>query len=305
MEPKRKPERGYGSFEEPEAASRPLAPSLIRAAGLAWNHVDVGPGDAPAIVLLPGVVATHRYFRRNIPPLSERFRVIAPDLPGFGQSEKPDAPYSTEWFVARLLEFLDVKGIARAHVVGNSLGGQIAMALALAAPERVLRLVLIAPAGFTPYPAALSRVLDVAGRAAFPRVGLPRLPRIPSAAIALLFRLVYPTRPDLAESYTRGYVAGVASPDYPLFVRAAFRSLRGSLEEPMMRRAADLTQPTLVMWGAQDHLLPARTAALLSRTISGAELLVYDESGHCPMVDQAERVNRDLAAFLDGKKVGV
>src|SRR5437899_8832449 len=83
----------------------PLAPERVRAGGCDIFHVDAGPRDAPALLLLPGVIATHGYFRRNIRALSSRFRVLAPDLPGFGQSEKPDAPYTPAWFVERVLAF--------------------------------------------------------------------------------------------------------------------------------------------------------------------------------------------------------
>src|SRR5436305_1349763 len=116
------------------ASSKPPEATSITVDGLRIHHVDAGPQDAPAILLLPGIVATHRYFARNIGPLAERYRVLAPDLPGFGRSDKPDAPYTTEWFVGQVCRFLDRKGIDRAHLVGNSLGGQIAMATALARP---------------------------------------------------------------------------------------------------------------------------------------------------------------------------
>src|SRR5437868_3127050 len=110
------------------------SPDTILVDGCAIHHVDAGPRDAPPLLLPPGIVATHRYFRANIGPLSRRFRVLAPDLPGFGRSGKPDAPYTIDWFVETVARFLDEKSIARTHVAGNSLGGQIAMGLAVKEP---------------------------------------------------------------------------------------------------------------------------------------------------------------------------
>src|SRR5437879_6028068 len=102
------------------------------------------------------------------------------------------------------------------------------MLLALAAPERVDRLVLVSPAGLVPYAPVLRRIVEAGERMMMPLVGLPRAPRIPATALALLFKAVFPSSAEIAASYARGYAAGVASPEYPLYMRAAFRALRGS-----------------------------------------------------------------------------
>jgi non-heme chloroperoxidase len=76
------------------------------------------------------------------------------------------------------------------------------------------------------------------------------------------------------------------------------------IKAPMLARARQLGVPTLIFWGARDYLLPVTAARGLRRAIPGSRLLIYSQSGHCPMVDQAERWNRDVEAFLDGKVVG-
>jgi pimeloyl-ACP methyl ester carboxylesterase len=178
------------------------------------------------------------------------------------------------------------------------------MLLALVEPARVDRLVLVSPAGLVPYARILTRLVTMSERVAMPIVGLPRLPRIPEAAFAMLFRAVFPSQPEIAARYTRGYAAGVASPEYPLYVRAAFRALRGTLRQPMLPSATGIESPTLIIWGTKDVLLPVRAAPRLRRAIPRARLLVYEGSGHCPMIDQAERWNRDVQRFLDGESVG-
>jgi pimeloyl-ACP methyl ester carboxylesterase len=119
-----------------------------------------------------------------------------------------------------------------------------------------------------------------------------------------LFRVVFPTRPDLVERYVRSYQRAIASDDYPLHLRSAVRAARGVLRAPLLDKVRQIAAPTLIVWGAQDWLLPVAAARRLRRTLPGARLLIYRESGHCPMVDQAERWNRDVEAFLDGKPVG-
>jgi pimeloyl-ACP methyl ester carboxylesterase len=273
----------------------------MRVDGHALFHVDAGPRDGEPIVLIHGVTATHRYWAQNLPQLAARRRVIAIDLPGFGKSDKPDVDYSTEFFVRTLLRLLDEKSLTRATLVGNSLGGQIAMAFALAHPRRVDKLVLVDPAGVTRLPLWVMRIglwmlAQTGGR-------LPP-PRVPRAFVELLFRSVFPTRRDLAARYVRAYVDAIASDDYPLHIRSAFRAVQGVLRRPMRARARQIGAPTLIVWGARDRLVPVTAARWLRKEIPNARLLIYSQSGHCPMVDQAERWNRDVEAFLDGERVG-
>src|SRR5260221_10517342 len=131
-----------------------------------------------------------------------------------------------------------------------------------------------------------------------------RLPRVPRALWRALFRAVFPTRPDLAAHYVRAYERAVSSEEYPLHLRSAFRAARGVIQSPMRDRVRQIAAPTLIVWGAQDHLLPVTAARGLRRSIPRARLLIYRESGHCPMVDQAARWNRDVEAFLDGDLIG-
>jgi 4,5:9,10-diseco-3-hydroxy-5,9,17-trioxoandrosta-1(10),2-diene-4-oate hydrolase len=229
--------------------------------------------------------------------------VVALDLPGFGRSPKPDVSYGIDFFVEELARFLDEKGIERAHLCGNSLGGLIAMAFALAHPRRVDKLVLVDPAGMTRLPLWLGRLVvkileDGAGSLG------RRVPRIPSAVTQTLFRAVFPTRPDIAERYIRAYERAIASDEYPLHLRSLFRAVRGVLRTPMRLRAREIGAPTLIFWGARDYLLPVAGAHALRRTIPHSRLLIYSQSGHCPMVDQPDRWNRDIEAFLDGYSVG-
>jgi pimeloyl-ACP methyl ester carboxylesterase len=267
----------------------------ILVGGCRVHHVDAGPREAPAVVLLHGIVATHRYFRANLDALAARHRVLAPDLPGSGRSDKPDAAYSTDWYVAQLAAFLDAKGVGRAHLVGNSMGGQIALAFAHALPARVERLVLVAPAGLsTSHLAPLRPFLRVAHRH-----GHRLVPRIPEAALAALFHIVFPGRPDLARRYIRGYASGMASEEYPLYVRALLRSGDGVLAHGTARLAREILHPTLIVWGRRDALLPAWGAKRLARAMPHAELRIYDRSGHCPMIDEPERFNRDVIGFLN------
>jgi pimeloyl-ACP methyl ester carboxylesterase len=256
------------------------------------------------VVLIHGLTATHRYWKQNLDALAARRRVIALDLPGFGRSHKPDADYSIDFFVRELVGFLDGIGVARASLVGNSMGGHIAMATALAAPDRVDKLVLVDPAGVHPFPAWMLRGAALAFGLAATANRLTRPPRVPRPFVQALFTAVFPTRPDLAARYADAYARAIASPEYALHVRSAVRAARGVTRRPLHRRLHALRAPTLIMWGGQDWLLPVTAARLLHRLIPHARLVIYSQSGHCPMVDQPDRWNRDVLAFLDGFSVG-
>jgi 4,5:9,10-diseco-3-hydroxy-5,9,17-trioxoandrosta-1(10),2-diene-4-oate hydrolase len=262
--------------------------------------VDVGAGDE-TLVLIHGLTATHRYYRQNIPHLARRRRVLALDLPGFGRSDKPDASYSTRFFVHTVARFLDEKGVRRATLIGNSMGGQIAMAFALEHPRRLDKLVLVDPAGVTRLPLWLLRVaMWMAGQAGA-RLGPMR---VPHPMVQALFTAVFPTRPDLAARYVRSYEEAIASSEYPLHLRSGFRAARGVLHTPLRGRVHEIDAPTLIVWGARDWLVPVTAARDLRRAIPNSRLLIYSRSGHCPMVDQPERWNRDVESFLDGRLVG-
>jgi pimeloyl-ACP methyl ester carboxylesterase len=271
--------------------------------GVDIHHIDAGPKSREAVLLVHGLTATHRYWKANVEHLSRKRRVLAPDLPGFGRSSKPDASYDIDYFVDALARLLDHKGVDRVALVGNSMGGHVAMSFVLQHPDRVQRLVLVDSAGVSRMPPLVAGPSAKALSLALAR--LPsRMPRVPKAFVVMLFKAVFPGRDDLADRYIRAYQRGIASDEYALYLRAVMRSIGGILAAPMHERAREIRIPTLIMWGARDRLLSVSAGRRLRRTIPDARLLVYDESGHCPMVDQPDRWNRDVEAFLDGAEVG-
>ena len=236
------------------------------------HFLDVGPRRGDAVILIHGLTATHRYWKQNIDALAERRRVIALDLPGFGRSHKPDADYSIDYFVGALFALLDGLGVERASLVGNSMGGHIAMAAALHAPGRVDKLVLVDPAGVHPLPSWLLRAGAVAVGAATEATRRLPTPRVPRPLLDLLFRAVFPTRRDLKERYVAAYTRAIASSEYELHLRSALRAAHGVMRRPMQRRIGAISAPTLIMWGARDYLLPVTAARQIHRLIPRARL---------------------------------
>lgn len=234
------------------------------------------------------------------------FEVYAPDFPGFGASEAPPGKISVLDLPRYLAGFLDAVGLDRVSVVGNSMGGYAAWLLASEYPSRVAKLVLVDSAGLPlpdPLPDTLKRLrpwyLDLPGAEAIGR-NLEKVLQMPEAD-----RL---TR-DIARPYVEQIFADPARIPEDVFdiLHESFKESRivflGRLDFPTpapdyARRLSGITAPTLVMWGAEDALLPVTDGSQFALLIPWAELRIYPKLGHVPMLEDPETFVADLLRFL-------
>jgi pimeloyl-ACP methyl ester carboxylesterase len=250
-------------------------------------------GQGPDLVLLHGLGASSFSWRHNRTELARHFRVITPDLPGHGRSPAPpEEDYHLDALVRSVLDFLDWQGLDTVALGGNSLGGGLSLVLARERPARVSALVLLAPA------AALTRV---------PYAFLPlRLPLLGYAVAALLgpwflpwfMRLVY-CRP---ERLIPEAVPGYAPPYRDFRRRLALRQICRHLEiRPLTEIAALLravTQPTTLIWGEQDRILPPAQGRWMAEHLSRAEFHLLPQVGHAPQEEAPGPVNKIIIDFL-------
>ena len=245
-------------------------------------------GEGPALVLLHGLSATHYNWEHTIPAFADRWRVIAPDLPGHGRSAKPDAPYTIDFYAGVIRSLGRTLGIREAVVMGNSLGGQIAVELALAYPAWTRALVLAAPAGgFSSPLRAFGWVIGAAAKPGLLRALLPRS----------LGRCFYDRSCPGYEARRRLLAERLEHEDYPHFARAVARSVAGALaagNQPIAR----LTQPTLLVWGENDSIVALSGSRRLVQALPHARLHVLPRCGHLPMLEHAEHFNRIVGEFL-------
>jgi pimeloyl-ACP methyl ester carboxylesterase len=276
-------------FEEldPETAGAPGA--FIEVEGVRLHYVEAGKGDP--VVLIHGWNGSTFSFRYTIPELARTHRVIAIDLLGFGYSARPArGDYSVTAQLRLVTGLMDRLGIERAAVVGHSMGGGIAMHLALSHPERVERLVLVDEASEREARRGLR-----AGKLL--RHGLFLLSPLALHAEPLgraVFRLAVHDPAMLTPEVFEGYARPLRVRGH---LRGVGRQLRDRGREPVLEPAR-IRQPTLVLWGEHDRIISLPAGQELAQRIDGARLEMIRSAGHLPLEEQPETCNRVILEFL-------
>jgi pimeloyl-ACP methyl ester carboxylesterase len=268
---------------------------FIDLAGQLVHLRDEGPREDPLpIVFLHGTGASLHTWEGWAQGLRATRRVIRFDLPGFGLTgPRADADYHPQADAHFTLALLDHLGVRRAVLVGSSLGGEVAWRAALLAPARIERLVLVAPAG-APLPPEAAVPLPWT---------IARLPVVNRAVEWVLPREL--VRAALAEAW-----GDAAGPPRELVDRHHDLLLRSGNRRALMQRlaqwqpgaqpglVAQVTQPTLIVWGGRDRLIPVATAQWFAAQIAGSRIVVFDELGHLPHEEDAARTLGPVADFV-------
>lgn len=238
------------------------------------HWAETGTGE-DAVALVHGLSGSSRWWARNIRGLSAHYRVLVPDVVGFGRSRLaaaalPDVPA----LAAVLGEWLSFAAGGPAHLVGHSMGGQLAIHVAARSGEHVKRLVLV----------------DAAG--------LPR-PLTPRHVTRFAYEMAPPWQ--WGDPTFLPVMLGDALSAGPWNV---MRALRHILRDDVRPLLPDIRQPTLVLWGERDSIIPPLHGEEMRRLIPGSRLLVLRGTYHNPMVDAPQAFNEAVLAFLAGEEVG-
>lgn len=235
------------------------------------HALHAGTGDA--LVLLHGLSGSSRWWRYNVPALGQDFRTHTPDLVGFGRSRAWVAQPTISEMAAIIGEWMDVSEIERAHVIGHSMGGQIAIHLAADSPQRVQRLVLVSSAG------------------------IPR--ELTFSALTKFVAEIVPPRAWGAPTFLPTVAADALRMGPRVFVTATSHVLRDDVRPLLPRIQAE----TLLIWGKEDPLTPIANGGKMAALIPKARLVVFENAAHMPMVDEAARFNEEVRRFLLGADV--
>ena len=266
-----------------------LEPRTIGAGGIETSYLEAGSG--PPVLMLhgsgPGVSGTANW-QYNIPPLAKTFHVLAPDIVGFGATERPtDIVYSLRAWTDHVWAFLDALGIEKTAIVGNSLGGRIALQMATDRPERISRMVLMGSPGVG---MSLTEGLQ-ALRAYEPS----------HDAMRALLRNYFAVDPTLItdELVAIRYEASVADGAYEAYRAMFFDPRHGSELGIAEEEVRAITTPALLVHGREDKVVPLSVSVSMLDLLPNADLHVFSHCGHWTQIERADEFYALVKAYLD------
>ena len=271
------------------AEEKPEIGATAAANGIKTNYLEAGQGD---VVMLihgsgPGVTA-YANWRLVIPALAEEFRVLAPDMVGFGYTERPgNIQYGVQTWADQVIGLMDALEIPRAHLVGNSFGGAIGLRIATQHPDRLGRLVLMGSMGVSfPITEGLDRVWGYE----------PSLENMRKVLDVFAYSRDI-VNDELAEVRYRGSI----QPGFQESYAAMFPLPRQRWVEAMCTPEDEIRRiphRTLIVHGREDQVIPVQTSLRLMELIDNADLSVYSHCGHWSMIERSRDFNRGVREFL-------
>jgi len=252
-----------------------------------------------SVILIHGLGGFVESWQQNIDAFAEEHRVYALDLPGFGRSDKPAAPYSIPYLAQFVIDFLTTQGIRRATIVGNSLGGAIALELAFSCTDMVEKLVLVDAAGFGTKVHIALRLITI------PFIG-ECISRPSRKGTEKFLKTAFFDESMITEEMID---FGLEMANLPgggkalLSTARSFLGFRGAKQtfiQNVIANSNHLSCPTLIVWGRQDKVLPIEGAHIAAKVIPNAELQLFDACGHTPQLEHPEAFNSAVLQFLTG-----
>ena len=269
----------------------------IALSGVKVHYVEAGQG--PVVLLLHGLGSSLDTWWRNVEPLADAgFTVLAPDLPGHGDSEKPDAlDYGPRTAVDFTGQFLSALGVERASLVGNSAGGLVAALFALENPEKTCRLALVAPGGIGRQVSWVLRLMSLPGlgeflfqRWIYSLMGInKRVFHEPSSIPAEV--LAEMARVQFLPGSTSSTLHSIRSSINILGLRRRWR---------VLDRLPQVSSPLMCLWGEDDIIIPVSHAGWIKEAIPQCLVRTFPQCGHWPHMEKAGEFNALLTLFLQG-----
>lgn len=276
----RKAQRGKGS----------LVQKSVRVGEMTWPYLEGGNPAGKPLVLVHGFGGDKDNWSFYAPYIKQDYRLIFPDLPGFGENDRSMAPdHSVGAQAARLKDFLDVLGIDKCHLGGNSMGGAIALRFALDFPERLLSLTLFNNAGVIGTEESELQQLVEQGES-------PLVPRTLADIDKLLAFVTY--KPRWVPGQFKRVMFGEMKQHEALLDKIFNQIVDDALHGPLNDRLGEIKLPTQIIWGRHDKLLDVTCAVVQHAGIPHSELVIFEDVGHVPMIEKPAETARHHLAFL-------
>lgn len=264
----------------------------IKVDGLDWPYLEGGDPAGAVLVLIHGFGGDKDNWSFYAPFVTGKYRLICPDLPGFGDNTRdPSGDYAGTKQAERLGRFLTALGIDRCHLGGNSMGGLIALLFALAQPQRLRSLTLFNNAGVSgTAPSELEQIVQADAAAT------PLVPHSVADMKRLLAFVMH--RPRFVPQRFLDVMYAQMAPHQALLDTIFAQLLSDIQTHPLNDRLSEVAVPTQIIWGRNDKLIDVSCAEVQHGGISGSEIVVLDDVGHVPMIEQPALTARHNLAFL-------
>ncbi len=270
--------------------------TYILVEGQRIRYIETGKGSP--LLLIHGLGASLDWWKYNIAHLARHHRVIAFDFLGFGYSSKPEIEFNIDLALRFVRSSIDVFDLPKVSMAGNSMGGLIVLFAAFDMPERVDKVILVDNAGFGQELSVLLRWASV-----FPVGELALSIRTPWSVKMLLSQIFYDPKkipPDLVNCVLKIFGQPRAKETCLQVLRYGVnvKGLREEIYAPVLAQAPSLPHPTLIVWGADDSIIPLSQAQQGKRLIRNSRLTVFKKCGHVPQVEWPEQFNQVVLDFL-------
>jgi pimeloyl-ACP methyl ester carboxylesterase len=266
-------------------------------------YFDEGKGKN-TIILIHGLGSYAPAWKKNIPELAKNNRVIAIDLPGYGKSSKGNYEGNMSFYATVVSKFIDQLQLNEVILGGHSMGGQIAMTTALAYPEKVKGLILIAPAGFETFTKGQKQWFREVLTADAVRL-------TPAETVAENLASNFYKMPDDADFMINDRLAMRDAKEFEAYCFIIPQNVKGMVDEPVFDHLSDIKQPVIAVFGKQDNLIPNRflnagTTVEIGKAgihqLPNASLHMVDKAGHFVQFEQSEKVNQLLSDWISNLK---
>ncbi|MBE9113696.1 alpha/beta fold hydrolase [Nodosilinea sp. LEGE 07298] len=269
----------------------------IQVDGINTRYWALGEEGSP-VLLIHGQGGAIDYWYKNVFALAQHHQVYALDWVGSGMSDKPKTTYTVDDISQFIFQFMDALGLPQASLIAGSIGGAIALKMALAVPERIEKLVLIGAGGLGKEVALPARLTSL------PVVGEVLNHPSPRAAKFMVQQCIYDPEPYLHDEAFMDLVLRNMASDVLQFQTRTFRTMGNVLGmkpnfwRSIHDRLAEIQSPTLLIWGKQDWAFPISHGELAAKVMPNAQLQVFDSCGHLPYLEHADVFNHVVLDFL-------
>lgn len=267
-----------------------LTLKTVRVGEFDWPYLEGGPAGAPPLVLVHGFGGDKDNWAMIAPHLTGDYHAIIPDLVGFGDNARADhVPYDIKAQTERLIAFLDALAIEKCHLVGNSMGGWIALQAALDHPGRLTTLTLVNNAGIIGKEESELQQM--------PRDGVSPLVATDARDLRRLLAFIA-YKPRYIPSRFLDVAYADRAPHSALLDKIFWTIVEDGEQRPLNDRLKEVAAPTLIIWGKHDRLIHVSCVAELEAGIAKAESVVFDKTGHVPMIEKPGATAAVMRRFL-------